>query len=343
MCNIAGYVGNLNATEVLIKLIKAQEGLDCGFYTGIAVHDGENLHYQKTVGDLNTLLTTTNAQTFKGNMGVVHSRTPSGGDKEWAHPFYSYKNGDLKQCYVANGSIGCFINNNERYNQIATNLYNEGYNLPSKNYSGSDLFNKLPNGASVHLSDIMCQLIFKYKQDGLDTITAFTNACYTAPKEIVGLLIEKETPNAIYFSRINMPMFVGFDDNGAYLVSSPTAFPSTVKEFKLLPALSSGVVYKDRVVIKKYQKFHKKVRRFTTKTIEKASDIIFNLISDSPKSFDDFRLKLMPLYKDDKLTQLNTIVYLAIYKLLKEDKITFTYTSVTVDGLTAPKILIAKK
>lgn len=337
MCNISAYVGNKNATEVILKMIKQQEGIDCGFYTGIAVHDGENLNYCKTVGDLETLLNTTNAKNLKGNVGIGHSRTPSGGGKEWAHPFYSYDNGVLKQCYVANGWIGCFKENNSSYDEIANDLYNEGYDFPSKEYTGSNLFNKLSNGASVHLSDIMCQLIFKYKRSGIDTLSAMTKAYYEIPKEIVGLLIEKETPTAIYFSRINMPMFVGFDESGAYLASSPTAFPLTVKSFKLLPALSSGVVYKDRVEIKKYKKFHEKVRGFNLKTVENACNLVMQRIKRERLGFNEIRDCFTPLLKGSKITQANVITYLCIYKLLSENKIDYEYATQTADGLVAPK------
>lgn len=40
MCNIAGYIGEQQAAPILIEMIREQEGLDAGFYTGIAtIHE----------------------------------------------------------------------------------------------------------------------------------------------------------------------------------------------------------------------------------------------------------------------------------------------------------------
>ena len=85
-------------------MIKKQEGLNGGFYTGIAVHDGKSIDYRKVQGDLSLLLNTTNAESLIGNTGIVHSRTPSGGNHLWAHPFTAERNSEVKICYVANGA-----------------------------------------------------------------------------------------------------------------------------------------------------------------------------------------------------------------------------------------------
>ena len=98
MCNIAGYVGSQDATPILLKMIQIQEGLNGGFYTGLAVHNGKNLHMRKTLGDLDTLLKTSNAAALPGNAGIAHSRTPSGGDGTWAHPFVHETDGVIDLC-----------------------------------------------------------------------------------------------------------------------------------------------------------------------------------------------------------------------------------------------------
>ena len=41
MCNIAGYVGNKPAAPILLEMLRNQEGLAGGYYTGIATrHEG---------------------------------------------------------------------------------------------------------------------------------------------------------------------------------------------------------------------------------------------------------------------------------------------------------------
>ncbi|MBQ7034845.1 MAG: glutamine--fructose-6-phosphate aminotransferase, partial [Clostridia bacterium] len=84
MCNIAGYVGDRPAAPILIEMIRRQQGLDGGYYTGIAtIHQGR-LHYAKLAGDLDHLLENSEAMNLPGNIGIIHSRTRSGGGDGWA-------------------------------------------------------------------------------------------------------------------------------------------------------------------------------------------------------------------------------------------------------------------
>ena len=120
------------------------------------------------------------------------------------------------------------------------------------------------------MSDVMCQLIYKHRSGGRDLANAMEEAFCEMPSEIVGLAIEPQTPDCICFSRINMPMFVGFDGTGAYLASSPTAFPARVKDYRLLPARSSGRVYKDHAEVTAISAFYRRHTRIVvTALLEK--------------------------------------------------------------------------
>ena len=78
MCTIAGYVGTKPAAPLLIEMMRKEEGIDSGFYTGIAtIHEGK-IHYRKVVGDLAQLLKETDAAELPGTIGIIHSRTPGG-------------------------------------------------------------------------------------------------------------------------------------------------------------------------------------------------------------------------------------------------------------------------
>ena len=122
MCNIAGYVGKRNAAPILIEMLRRQEGLNGGFYSGLAVHDGEELSYRKVLGDVSALTGATDAESLNGTMGIAHSRTPSGGDASWAHPFVTEREGRAELCYVANGNVGLFSNFKEEQTSIANEL-----------------------------------------------------------------------------------------------------------------------------------------------------------------------------------------------------------------------------
>jgi len=59
MCNIAGYTGTRPAAPILLEMLRRQEGLCGGYYTGIAtVHEGK-IHYAKLAGDVARLEETT--------------------------------------------------------------------------------------------------------------------------------------------------------------------------------------------------------------------------------------------------------------------------------------------
>ena len=76
MCNIAGYVGKKAAAPILIEMLRRQEGIDAGYYTGIAtVHEGK-IHYRKLCGDLNSLLKNTDAASLpsRSNSSRAFSR-----------------------------------------------------------------------------------------------------------------------------------------------------------------------------------------------------------------------------------------------------------------------------
>ncbi len=341
MCNIAGYVGSKNSTPILLEMIKKQEGLNGGFFTGIAVHDGINLNYRKIQGDLSVLLTTTNAENLVGNTGIAHSRTPSGGDKSWAHPFTTERDGDVKICYVANGAIGSFSSTKEDKNKLADLMIKEGYDIPCKlNYPG-DNYHRLSTGEAVHMSDVMCQRIYQYLVKGEKPYNAIAKSFYDLPSEIVGLILEKNSKDCIYYSRNNKPMFVGFDDSGAYLASSPTAFPDSVKDYALLPALSSGVIYKDSFKTYPYKDFHKEVAPFDKETIESAKNVILTLLKNGKIIVKDIFHALLEILPKDPLIDRDAITYIALNELLKAKVIALTNGTVEINGLTAPKTYIS--
>ena len=339
MCNIAGYVGDGEATPILIEMIRRQEGLNGGFFTGISTHDGEKIDYRKVEGDLDALLSHTDAECLSGRMGIIHSRTPSGGNWRWSHPFVTFFEGTVKMSYVANGGIGAFNGCKASYNVIADRLISEGIDIPCKIAFEGDKYNRLSTGEAVHMSDVMCQLIYEKKNMGRDTVDAMTEAFSEMPSEIVGLVIEEESPDRIYFSRINQPMFLGFGKDGAYLASTPMAFPKEIVEYNLLPALSSGVVYKDRYEVRGYDGFPEEVVAFDEHTLEEAEREVLSLLSEGEAGTNDIFGAVKKILPADRITQSNAISYCVMSKLLKSGKIKPRASQRTVRGSTAPYTL----
>ena len=341
MCNIAGYVGEKDAAPILIELIRKQEGLFGGFFTGMATHDGKCLDYCKVQGELETLLKETDAASLKGKMGIAHSRTPSGGDHLWAHPFATERDGAVQICYLANGNGGVLSYRTPEAIAAADRLEKEGYPIPCKLGFDNDNYIHLSTGEPVHVSDVMCQLICKYRDESGDTLQAMTRAFTEIGTEIVGLVTDCRYSDRIFFSRINMPMFVGFDESGAYIASSPLGFPESVKEYELMPALSSGVVYRDHVEIKPYENFCMEALEITDELLSVTEDVFMSRIKELDVGLKDITPFVREAMPKGSLNQTHAMVYLLIMRLLKENRIRQINTRWTVDGVDAPKVRFA--
>lgn len=255
MCIISGYVGTKQAAPILIDMMRKEEGLDGGHYTGIAtLHEGR-IHYRKLEGNLDTLLEMTDAASLPGTVGFLHSRTP--GDPtfvdRWAHPFTCEKNGEVLTALIANGIYGCRADIvKENGTKIAEKLLDAGYELKSViDYKKSGI--PTPCGLNAHVSDVIAQYATQLIENGTDTVAALAAGFEDIPLEAVGLFLNKQEPDTISWARNNFPMHVAFCEHGAYLATVPLAFPADAREYQLLPALSSGQVTKDRFTCRPFK------------------------------------------------------------------------------------------
>ena len=243
VCNIAGYTGINRAAPVLVELIKKQSGFCGGFYTGISTLHNGKIYSAKVVGDVDRLLSETDAVNFPGNTGIIHSRSKSGGDWHWAHPFYS-NDGNLS--VVLNGDRG-------KYKNIcdvdgAAKLLSENgvcFETETDEHGRGGDYGKLQNGRFVHASEVICQLTDYYmKKDNLQTSAALENAFLHNPGEIAVLALCAKEEAAISYAKFNMPMSVARTKDEVFLSSMSLAFPDdrdyvSVEE---LPKESSGVI-----------------------------------------------------------------------------------------------------
>jgi glucosamine 6-phosphate synthetase-like amidotransferase/phosphosugar isomerase protein len=221
MCNTAAYVGSQPAAPILLDLIEAEEGLWGGHYTGLAtIHEGK-IYYDKAIGDAAHLRETTAAETFPGTIGIVHSRTPSGGDREWGQPFVD---ADEALAYLAQGSMGYWA---KRTNTalMAGQLAEAGHTFRSSSDISIGAYPRLPDGTWTHTSEVMAHWIAVHLAATGDPEQAIRRAFTDWPGEIMGLYITLTHPDTIYGARWNQPICVGRDNTGTYLAGSPMAFP----------------------------------------------------------------------------------------------------------------------
>lgn len=242
MCNIAAYVGSRPAAPILIDMLSRIEGMNAGFFTGIAtIHEGR-LHYRKLEGDLSHLLACTDAASLPGNIGIIHGRTPGMGGDPWAHPFIGIRNGTPVTALIANGSLGIFKKNTDRYSALAQELYDEGYTLSSKTDLPVPSGRTLSTGERVHTTDAFCQLVLRNMDRGACEEQALEAAFSELPVEMVTLMLSVGHPDRIFWSMLNKPCTRAVAPHGTYLASCAIAFPKDAGTPMSLPHCCVGFV-----------------------------------------------------------------------------------------------------
>jgi glucosamine 6-phosphate synthetase-like amidotransferase/phosphosugar isomerase protein len=337
MCVIAGYVGDKSAAPILLEMLEREEGLAGGFYTGIAtIHDGR-LHHAKVVGDVATLRQQTNAMSLPGTIGIAHGRTPSGGGREWAHPFVD---AEEQLAYLANGSLGFY--------EATTDLTAAARSLPparqtfrsAQDQTAGESQTRLADGRAVHISDVMCQLVAEQMQQhavsaaGEGTVASGVSrgSCAEAlvrvfedwPAEIVALCVHAAEPDRIAAARYNMPMVIGRDDAGAmYIASTGLAFVPSVNWRMPMAARAGATIARGGRIA---------VTPFTTPGVTVAQPpspsavqrcVIDRLRQRQACKADELMDAAKSLWPSDVLNQRATLVYDTLESLLKEGRIAF--------------------
>lgn len=340
MCTIAGYVGTKPAAPLLIEMMRKEEGIDSGYYTGITtIHQGK-IHYRKVIGSLDQLLRETDAAELPGTIGIIHSRTPGAFlDGRWAHPHVCVKDGEVTEALVMNGHGGVFKEKTKISNPpIAEELYAQGYEMRSavdaETFRGGI---ELQNGICVHSTDAKTQYAGRLIRQGVDTATAAAEAFCALPSEAVSLMLSLSEPEAITWVRMNFPMFVGFADHGAYLATVPLAWPEDAGEPLVLPALSSGLVRKDGYTVKRFPNPPVTVAPITPKVWHAAYEGIQKAMREGVQK--GFGATFKDAFEKADCTQANVVTYAVLSELYRQGRLKMEteYVPAKKEGLLAPK------
>ncbi|MEM0967310.1 MAG: glutamine--fructose-6-phosphate transaminase (isomerizing) [Verrucomicrobiota bacterium] len=123
MCGIVGYIGNKQASPILLRGLKRLEyrGYDSA---GVAIRDDEGIRQVRRVGRVQSLSTALQSDPLKGTIGISHTRwaTHGGVSEHNAHPHIS---SDGKFSLVHNGVI-------ENFSSMKHFLEDKGYSFSSE-------------------------------------------------------------------------------------------------------------------------------------------------------------------------------------------------------------------
>lgn len=196
MCGIVGYIGEQEATPILIKGLQRLEyrGYDSA---GIAVHNGKEITLTKCKGKVSNLEALLALDTPIGTMGIGHTRWATHGppNDENAHPHGTPDNGLV---IIHNGII-------ENFNTLKRGLIERGHKFNSDT----------DTEVLVHLVEDI-----KRNEEGISLFEAVRIAL----NEVIGayaiVIMSRENPDQLIAAKKGSPLVIGIGANNEYFIAS---------------------------------------------------------------------------------------------------------------------------
>jgi glucosamine--fructose-6-phosphate aminotransferase (isomerizing) len=237
MCGIVGYIGDEDATPVLINALKKLEyrGYDSA---GIAVLGNEGLVVRKAKGALKFLEEKIATEIIRGSMGIGHTRWATHGEPS---DINSHPHTDVagKIAVVHNGII-------ENYAKLKTML--EGHGIAFRSQTDTEVVAHLIN--------------FHYKGNLLEAVLATLHEIEGS--YALGIICENN-PDQIIAVRKDSPLVIGKGDGENLIASDVPALLEYTRDVYYLDDREVAVLYRDHV---EFYGENGEKREKTTKHIE---------------------------------------------------------------------------
>jgi len=219
MCGIVGYIGEKEASSILIDGLKKLEyrGYDSA---GVAIFENGEINIKKTSGRLRSLESILEKETIKGTTGIGHTRWATHGEPSHvnSHP-HTNQSGDI--AIVHNGII-------ENYLHLKEWLMEKDYRF----VSDTD-------------TEVIAHLINYYYDSSL------LDAVIKTIKRIEGSyalgVISKRNPDQIIAVRKDSPLVVGLGKGENYIASDIPAILSYTRDVYIIEDMEIAVLTKDEV------------------------------------------------------------------------------------------------
>ncbi len=225
MCGIVGYVGEREASEVLLKGLKRLEyrGYDSA---GIALLNG-GLHYKKGKGKVDGLAKKIKQASFEGKIGIGHTRWATHGEPNDinSHPHLS-ESGNI--AVVHNGII-------ENYTTLKKQLLERGKTFQSQ--------------TDTEIVPQLLEEIYTTSQG-----ITFEQAIQLTLKQIVGTyglaIVNKDIPEKIFIARKGSPLLLGIGDNEMFIASDASPIVGYTNKVVYLDDGEMATITKDSYSVK---------------------------------------------------------------------------------------------
>jgi glucosamine--fructose-6-phosphate aminotransferase (isomerizing) len=218
MCGIVGYIGQRDATPIILNGLKRLEyrGYDSA---GIAVLGNGNVQVRRDAGKLNRLLTIVKSDPISGQLGIGHTRWATHGEPnaQNAHPHIG-TTGEV--VVVHNGIVENFL-------ELRDELISEGVILNSDTDS-----------------EIIVHLIEKFLSTEDDLLSASRKAFSLLRGHHGIVVISSKEPDKIIASRIGNAggVVVGFGEDEMYIASDLPAILEHTRRVCFLESQQIAVV-----------------------------------------------------------------------------------------------------
>ncbi|MCC2528798.1 glutamine--fructose-6-phosphate transaminase (isomerizing) [Bacillus halotolerans] len=222
MCGIVGYIGQLDAKEILLKGLEKLEyrGYDSA---GIAVANEQGIHVFKEKGRIADLREVVDAN-VGAKAGIGHTRWATHGEPSYlnAHPHQSALG---RFTLVHNGVI-------ENYVQLK-----QDYLQDVELKSDTD-------------TEVVVQVIEQFVNGGLDTEEAFRKTLTLLKGSYAIALFDNDNKETIFVAKNKSPLLVGLGDTFNVVASDAMAMLQVTNEYVELLDKEMVIVTDDQVVIK---------------------------------------------------------------------------------------------
>ena len=326
MCVWSAYTGKKNAAPILWESLKKIEGFWGGFYTGLATGCKGKIHTGKVLGNMDVWQEKFDLSGFPGTCGLIHSRTNSGGDDRWSHPF-SGSSG--KVALISQGCNGIFA---DRANPVLEEWGNQmlanGKKFPSSIYGQPARYPILSDGGQVHCGDVGAQAVEYFYEKWDDPLKAVRHVFSEITIEDATLFIFAGHPGVIAFANANQHLVYRQMEDGMHLSISALGLPGICGTE--LPCNCVGLITPDSITFERLHPRYETDITLPDGTLSAALTFIRENPGKLLGNMADSALK--PLFPADTLNYRVGIAYRSLETLISDGR-------VRVEKVTEPSLL----